>query len=75
MYCKLKTVVSFLRVIVIDVARVVHWDIAKRHGLPAVDKWYEHEPGRVLEIEKAKLLWGFSMQTDYEIQEGQRLFS
>ena len=41
----------------------------KNHGLPAADKWYEHEPERVVEkSDKAKLLWDFSIQTDYEIQ-------
>ena len=29
---------------------------------------YEHEPERVVESDKAKLLWDFSLQTDYEIQ-------
>ena len=49
-------------------ARIVHWDIPQKYGLPAVDKCYEHEPERVVESDKAKFLWDFSVQTDYEIQ-------
>jgi len=50
------------------VVRIVHWDISKKHGLPAADKWYEHEPERVVESDEAKLPWDFSVQTDYAIQ-------
>ena len=40
----------------------------KIHCFPAADKWYEHEPERVVKSDKAKLLWDYSIQTDYEIQ-------
>ena len=39
-----------------NVARIVHWDMSNKLGLPAADKWYEHEPERVVESDKAKLL-------------------
>ena len=41
----------------------------QKHGLPAADKWYEHEPERVVEkSDEAKFLWDFSIQTNCEIQ-------
>ena len=48
-----------------------HWDMPKKCGLPA-DKWYEHEPERVVESDKAKHLRDFSIQTDHEIQSRRR---
>ena len=51
-----------------DVAKIAHWDMSKKCGLPAADKWYEHEPERVVDSDKAKLLWDFLIQTDHEIQ-------
>ena len=34
----------------------------------AGDKWYEHKPESVLEIEDYKILWDFSIQTDRVIE-------
>ena len=51
-------------------ARIVYWGMSKKCGLPATDKWYKHEPERVVESDKAKLLWDFLIQTDHEIQSG-----
>ena len=34
----------------------------------AGDKWYQHEPERVLENEDYKILWDFSIQTDHVIE-------
>ena len=34
----------------------------------AGDKWYEHEPERVLENGGYKILWDFSIQTDHVIE-------
>ena len=57
-------------------ARIVHWDISKNHGLPAADKWYEHQPERVAESDKAKLLWDLSIHADRKYKvESQILFS
>ena len=50
------------------VARIVNWGMSKTRGLPAADKWYEHELERAVESDKAKLLWDFLIQTDHEIQ-------
>ena len=31
-------------------------------------KWYEHEPDSVMENDKCKILWDFTIQTDHIIQ-------
>ena len=36
--------------------------------MEAGDKWYEHEPGSVLENEDYKILCDFSIQTDHIIE-------
>ena len=30
-------------------------------------KWYKYKPGLVMENDKCKILWDFTVQTDYEI--------
>ena len=31
------------------------------------EKWYEHKPEIVMENDKGKILWDFTVQTDHEI--------
>ena len=50
------------------VAQIVHWNLCKRYELPHVKNWYEHVAEKVLENQKAKILWDFSIQTDHIIQ-------
>ena len=47
-----------------NVAKAVHWELCKKNGLDHVDKWYDHEPESVMENEKCKILWDFTIQTD-----------
>ena len=49
------------------VGRVIHWEVCKEYGVECSDKWYEHSPKSVEEIEEVKLLWDFTIQTDCEI--------
>ena len=49
-------------------ARLLHWELCKKYGLPCCDKWYEHDPDSVMENHKVKLLWDFTIQTDRVIQ-------
>jgi hypothetical protein len=46
------------------VALNLHWCLCKKYGFKSNDKWYQHEPERVLENDKAKILWDFTIQTD-----------
>ena len=49
-----------------NVAKAFHWEVCKKNGLVRthVEKWYEHEPESVMENEKCKILWDFTIQTD-----------
>ena len=46
-----------------NVARIVHWAIAKQRGLDVEEKWYEHKPEPVIENANIKMLWDFTIQT------------
>ena len=39
-----------------NVARRVHWEVCKKHGLEISDRWYEHTPADVV-VEKAIQKW------------------
>ena len=45
-------------------ARAVHWSLCKKYQMPCSNKWYEHQPQPVSEIENAKLLWDYGIRTD-----------
>ena len=47
-----------------NVAKAVHWELCKKNGLEHAEKWYEHVPESVMENEKCKILWDFTIQTD-----------
>ena len=47
---------------------IVHWKFVRKRNFEAGNKWYEHEPERVLENEYYKILWDFSIQTDHLIE-------
>ena len=51
-----------------NLGKIVHWKLARKCNFEAADKWYEHEPESVLEIEDYKILWDFSIQTDHVIE-------
>ena len=50
------------------VAQLVHWNLCKRYGIDHDRNWYNHTAEKVLENDKAKILWDFSIQTDHVIQ-------
>ena len=50
-------------------SRRVHWDVCEKYGIEVKDKWYQHEPGSVIENDRCKIfLWDFTVQTDHIIQ-------
>ena len=51
-----------------DLGKIIHWKLARKCNFEAGDKWYEHEPESILEIEGYKILWDFSIQTDHFIE-------
>ena len=56
-----------------NLAKIVHWKLAKKCNFEAEDKWYEHEPKSLLENEDHKILWDFSIQTDH-VTEARRAY-
>ena len=50
------------------VVRALLWALCQKHEIQISQKWYEHEPKGVVEIDNAKILWDFNLQTDNEIQ-------
>ena len=51
-----------------NLGKIVHWKLARKCYFEAGDKWYEHEPERVLENEDYKILLDFSIQADHVIE-------
>ena len=49
-------------------ARVIHWDLCRKHGIAVKEKWWEHVPEKVLEKDDVKVLWDFNIQTDRVIE-------
>ena len=47
-----------------NVARRVHWELCKKHGLKCSEKWYEHTPADVMENDEVELYWDLTIQTD-----------
>ena len=39
-----------------SVAKAVHWNLCKKFDLECKGKWYEHEPDKVIESTKVKIL-------------------
>ena len=49
------------------VAKALNWDLSRRYEFNSGGKWFEHAPKCVLENDKVKILWGFTIQTDRKI--------
>lgn len=45
-------------------ATTVHWHLCKKYDLPYSAKWYEHQAEKVVENEKAKILWDYTIRLD-----------
>ena len=50
-----------------NIARLVHWKLCCKYGIDRSEKWYEHQPERVVENESFKILWDMSIQCDHII--------
>ena len=51
-----------------NVAKVIHWKLCEKWGFEKAEKWYMHQPERVLESEDCKILWDFPLQTDKQLE-------
>ena len=50
-----------------NVARRVHWELCKKHGLESSDRWYEHTPADVVEIDYVELYCDLTIQADLTV--------
>ena len=41
--------------------------MCRANGIHVKSKWYEHQPGAVIENDSCKILWDFTVQTDHFI--------
>ena len=47
-----------------NIARIIHWKLCDKYGLKKAEKWYEHEPCKVMESRDIKILWDFNIHCD-----------
>ena len=50
-----------------NIARLVHWKLCCKYDLDRSEKWYEHQPERVVESESYKILRDMTIQCDHII--------
>lgn len=46
------------------VAGYTHWTVCKHMGLQVADKYYEHVPGKVININDTTIMWDVPVITD-----------
>ena len=51
-----------------NIARTSHWELCRLYELDTADKWFEHQQSSVVETDKTKVLWNFSIQRDHIIE-------
>lgn len=44
------------------------WKLCEKWKFNRADKWYLHQPEKVLELDQGKILWDFPVQTDKQIE-------
>ena len=49
-------------------SRKIHWEVCRKIGFDVNEKWYEHEPEKVVGNDSWKILWDFTLQTDHVIE-------
>ena len=50
------------------VGQDIHWKICHHYNTPYAKNWCEHKPQKVVETERATILWNFPIHTDRIIQ-------
>jgi hypothetical protein len=51
-----------------QVAKRVHWSLCRKYSIETPEQWWKHTPEPVVETDRAKILWDFSIRTDHHIQ-------
>ena len=47
--------------------RKIHWEVCRKIGFDVNEKWYKHEPEKVVENDSWKI-WDFTTQTGHVIE-------
>ena len=50
------------------VGRKIHWEVSRKIGFDVNEKWYKHEPEKVVKNDSWKILWGVTIKTDHIIE-------
>ena len=53
---------------IIKEGKILYGKLARKCNFEGGDKWYEHEPEKVLENEDYKILWDFIILADHVIE-------
>ena len=51
-----------------NLEKKVHWILCKKFEIECEDRWFLYQQYPVVENDKCKILWGFAIQTDKEIE-------
>ena len=51
-----------------NVAKILHWKLCEKWGFNKAEKWYIHQPDKVLESKNCNILWVFPMQTEETLE-------
>ena len=54
-----------------NVCSYIYWKLCEKLDFQRAQQWHEHEPDRVIENKRHKILWDFTIQCDTKI-EGRR---
>ena len=54
-----------------NVANMLHWKLCEKWGFSKAEKWYIHQPEKVLESENCKILWDFPKPTEKTLEHNQ----
>ena len=46
------------------VGRKIHWEVCRKISFDVNEKWYQHEPEKVVENNSRKILWDVTIKTD-----------
>ena len=52
------------------VGRKIQWEICRKVGFDINEKWYKHQPERIVENDTWKTLWVVTIQIDHVIEAG-----
>lgn len=46
-----------------QVASIIHWDVCRHFGVPVADRWYRHQPDKLVETDDIIMMWNTTIPT------------